>query len=172
MTQYFFDIVGHQRSELDYQGQVLPTARGGFGRFCLAANTGYAPPTEMRLRLKPTRYQPNTAASIAPLSIASDCDRGEFLLDGTCRPAVRVAGAFSASAMERVGFPLARALADGSSLVPTKFATVTPAMLSSPGEEAKATARSPTASVPVCSVESIKVSFCAGVPGATAGIAD
>jgi hypothetical protein len=26
MTRYFFDIVGHGRSQLDYQGRVLPTA--------------------------------------------------------------------------------------------------------------------------------------------------
>jgi hypothetical protein len=45
-------------------------------------------------------------------------------------------------------------------------------MLSPPGEEAKATARSRTASVPVCSVEGVKVSFRAGVVGATAAIAD
>ena len=33
MKRYFFDIVGHQRSELDYGGRVLPT----FDEACEAA---------------------------------------------------------------------------------------------------------------------------------------
>jgi hypothetical protein len=45
-------------------------------------------PNEMRLQLKLTTYHPNAVASIVPLSVANDCDRGEFLLDGTFSPAI------------------------------------------------------------------------------------
>ena len=63
------------------------TAVFGSATFLFVANTDYVPtPNEMCLRLELTRCQPNAAASIAPLSVASACDRGEFLLDGTfCR---------------------------------------------------------------------------------------
>jgi hypothetical protein len=30
MERYFFDIIGHQRSGLDYVGQVLPTANEAY----------------------------------------------------------------------------------------------------------------------------------------------
>jgi hypothetical protein len=57
-----------------------------------------------------------------------------------------------------------------------EFATERPAMVSSPADEAKATARSPTASVPNCSVTNVivsfYVSFFAAVPGVTEFIAD
>jgi hypothetical protein len=64
----------------------------------LLANAGYVlTPEEMRLRLEPTRYQPNATASIAPLSVANDCDRGEFLLDGAFCWATGVPGVCSVS---------------------------------------------------------------------------
>ena len=30
MNCYFFDVVGHERSELDYTGRMLPTAEGAY----------------------------------------------------------------------------------------------------------------------------------------------